>query len=31
LVSAKSLATELVSLSSFDVCESVWAMARKLF
>ena len=30
-VSAKSLATELVSVSSFGVCESVWAMARKLF
>jgi len=29
--SAKSLATELVSVSSCGVCESVWAMARKLF
>jgi hypothetical protein len=30
-VSAKSLATELVSVSSFGVFELVWAMARKLF
>ncbi len=30
-VAAKSLATELVSVSSFGVCESVWAMARKPF
>ena len=29
-VSAKSLATELVWVSSFGVCETVWAMARKL-
>jgi hypothetical protein len=30
-VSAKVLAKELVSVSSFGVCETVWAMARKLF
>jgi hypothetical protein len=30
-VSPKPLATELVSVSFFGVCESVWAMARRLF
>jgi len=30
-VSAKSLATELVLVSSSGICDSVWAMDRKLF